>query len=52
MHKDTFEPGGVVRSVGVGGSKVWMSMGVGVGKQCFLRRRLEERFRWREGWCP
>ena len=32
MHRDTFGPGRVVKYVGVGGSKVWMSMGVGVGK--------------------
>ena len=32
MQRDTFEPGSVVRSAGVGGSEVWMSMGVGVDK--------------------
>jgi len=38
MYRDSFEPGRVVRSVEVGGSKVWMSMsmGVGVGKPGLL----------------
>ena len=38
MHRDSFEPGTMVRSVGVRGIKVWMSMsmGVGVGKPGLL----------------
>ena len=36
IHKDIVKPGGVVRSMGLGVSKVWMSVVKGVGKTGFL----------------